>query len=1366
MDFRQRTGRRRTIWTGRLDHSQVVSWRDDASLKRNLVEVAHEFGRAKRLTVMPPAVNRRVVILNKNELLLNYPLPESAQFVLSAQEGWKYSPDCSDEEVIENIFFFVQTPWCEGEIWKKAATGFRRGWKKMWCVLQKETLCFYSDQSSTNPVGGVHIRNVEFCYQSEFVDAQSKKLGHVFKIGTTSGEKVIYLGVAQKEQMVRWMKEIAGWIEYSEFFKPKAITERGFALSHILSGQIRPNPKTYPGGESSGVEYQQNQIQQQQAPTSATTAASAASSAVSSPAVSAAAAAAASGGDNSASGIRRASSAVDLADTNDHLSAIGGAGSAALEVQPNREVTVMLVDGSLREMVVDSRLDVYELAYMIAEEIRSENAFIISKDDFGYNRQLELLDHQSSLASQQIPLSARLSVRKTGIVDDFVKECDIYDNHFLFVTLPTLEAKVLVKDPAGAWRSIRLRMFAGKLCCVADENADEILAVVVMRHVLSIYHSVPEAVGGGPLADFAFTVTLSESREMHFLANTTESCDEWCDLDGWCGFHCNNQILDPTDQYSWKIHECGSVVDSPFAWLGISPDAVLSPRSREGSQSMTQQQTLPSQVPQHHHQQQQTSLPAQNPDSPALSPVLSPAVSTAASVASRHSSESSLSYSASPVTSPRVEDSTSSKLALAASNAVPIPSGMVVETEDDDDDEDEDDVAADDGDAGDEDEEGSDSIGTKLVGKVDFGAGSLASSIVAKATSMESSPGKALQLSTGSSSPGQDQATRIRRFDWRKSSPSNAVNPSKRRSVEEVDVQEETHEDDAQESESSLALRVPSDDEDDFESVSPRPKPATIASPRKTGAATSTAAAAGGPAVAATSGSKIVSSASPSSFSATPTTTTAIPTTKKNRSPLPVAKGTAEKPPGSVSFVPAPSVKPKKTSIVVVSPPASAGSGGPQVDVSRLIRRAYESVEPVKLKALPDNDPSLYCWKVLHSINLQKLGYSSLRDDEVVFYDLRGHEVLRVPKNELPGLSVPAARLERVAATLKQMRKSSKLDAATELQRVYEVEGAICLRRARDAEFEFRVVVKDGGDQVGWATRTGLDTLFYDMNGMSLASFATQQLGPNVLEPMGSARLQPTDIRSLFNTQREVSIVKCPEAASRYEFRVLLDDGSHVGWGEREAFDFAFADLTGRVLGRVPLVAMPQLAILTEMQLQQSSGAGGASGGTGGSGSMVKKRSSSGAATKGMMLGRLKGQEVKKQAVPTSPSTTSPIVRSGSQSLLGRATGLGRSNSVVLVVSDTSGAGAGATGGAGSASSSSSSSSSASSLAGSSSHRNSGPFKAAAGSDGLAKKRSESVDYTPDGLSPELQDSGYDVSSTHRPMGLAGLLGEPDDSSE
>ncbi len=1214
LDFRQRVGRKRVVWTAALDRSSAVSWNDGVSLKRNLVEVGRDFGRRKMLGVMPPVVNHRVVILNKNELLVHYPLPETAEFVVSVQEGWKYSPDCTDDELLENIFFFVQTPSCEGEIWKKTATGFRRGWKKLWAVLQKETLAFYPDSANNTPVGGVHIRNLEFCYQSEAIDAQSKKLGNIFKLGTTGSEKVVYLGVSQKDQLQKWINCISEWIEFCEFFRPKAITERGFALSHILSGQIRPNPKTYPGGESSAVEHQQQQqhglsLQGQQH-------------------------------------AQQQHSQQQAANPTSRASAIDDTGmqTGALEVQPNREVSVVLRDGSLRDMVVDSRLDVYELAYMIAEEIRSENAFIISPDDFGPHRTQELLDHQSSLASQQIPLSAKFSIRKTGIVDDFVKECDIYDNHFLFVSLPHQDGQVLIKDEAGAWRHIHLQVFAGKLCCVSSEDHTTVLALVLMRNVLSIYHSSPENVDP-QLSDFAFSVALSGDRELHFLASSPDACDEWCDLDGWCGFNCNNVLLDPTEGFSWKLYDFGSAVDNVAVWLGLPElpaQAPLSPRQEGVFQQL-------SQPPVHGLQ-----LPLSG------DPMLSP------------------SSSLSPISSPRILSPRSPR----------DDEGEVVVIENDDDE----DSAVD----------GS----VEVVGLRESGSGKHAQS---SAENDLGNSGSAIGATSGMSSPPSSTSprmspvadkSRIKRFDWRKGSNASSNAPAKRRSVEELFLEEAHDDDDGLDSESSIALRVPSDDDEFDVDVEVPNRPI---SPR------------------ATSKPKVVP----------PPVVAPLPAAAQVSQPsVKAVSAVVEKPPAAVTFVPASTAKAKTK---------------PQLDVSRLIRRAYESVEPVKLKALPDNDPSLYCWKVLHSINLQKLGYATLRDTEVVFYDLRGHEVLRVAKSDLPGLVVPPGRQAKVDKTMKQMRKSSKLDVTKELLRVYDMEGSVCLRRARDAEFEFRVVLKEGGEQIGWASRSGLDTLFYDMNGMSLTAIASELLGgQNLLEPSGPSRLMPTDVRSLFKTQKDVTLVKCVEPGARHEFKVLLDDGTHVGWGEREAFDFAFADLTGRVLGRLPLVAMPQLI---------------AAAAVGESGTAHKKRSSSGA-TKGSMLGRLK--DAKKNTPATSPTTSSaPVQRSGSAtSLLRSATS--RSATVV----DAPG----------------SPSPDARRKEGrrlsewQSKMRGSGPFKPSgvtSSSGDLAvpamnllparKERSDSVDYTPDGLSPELQDSGYDAASSHRPMGLAGLLGEPTD---
>jgi hypothetical protein len=359
--------------------------------------------------------------------------------------------------------------------------------------------------------------------------------------------------------------------------------------------------------------------------------------------------------------------------------------------------------------------------------------------------------------------------------------------------------------------------------------------------------------------------------------------------------------------------------------------------------------------------------------------------------------------------------------------------------------------------------------------------------------------------------------------------------------------------------------------------------------------------------------------------------------------------------------------------------------------------------------------------------------YASLRQDEVEFFDLRGHRVLSVAKHNLPGLNVPAVRLAKVEKVLAHMRKSSQLDVKAELRKVYELDAAVLLRRARDAEFEFRVVMQDGGDQVGWASRNGLDTLFYDMNGVSLLAVVTESLGSSLLEPAGSSRVMPVDVRTLFKTQEEVTIVNSDDPSARFEYRVLTGNGALVGWGEREAFDFAFFDLSGRPLGRVPLSAMTKLA---------SSDSSAAA---------TKKRSSSGLSTGLSKLGKLK--DAKKGGIPTSPQTSKES--SGGLARSGSSTGLNNSRNgapdSLQVQTDSAGN---------------------KERKGSTRRlsewqvkiRTSGPFKPAdAAAAGGTKPRRESLDYTPVGLSPELQDLGYDVKSSHKPMGLAGLLGEPDE---
>jgi hypothetical protein len=240
VDFSLRSGRQVTIWDATMDVSQSFAWDDALPIKRNLVAIYRELASKKLVRLMQPAVNRKVVVLNKNELLLNYPFTDECEYVLAMQDGWKPSLDASEEDILDNVYFYVQVPYHEGWLWKKSSSGFFRGWKKMWCVLSKDSMLFYPEKEAQLHVNAIHIRTVEFCIQSEPIDGHSKKLGHIFKVGTNTAEREVYVGVEQKYALTTWMTSIAKWLTFFDFFKPKAIKERGVALSSILSGQV-PN---------------------------------------------------------------------------------------------------------------------------------------------------------------------------------------------------------------------------------------------------------------------------------------------------------------------------------------------------------------------------------------------------------------------------------------------------------------------------------------------------------------------------------------------------------------------------------------------------------------------------------------------------------------------------------------------------------------------------------------------------------------------------------------------------------------------------------------------------------------------------------------------------------------------------------------------------------------------------------------------------------------------------------------------------------------------------------------------------------------------------------------------------------------------
>ena len=285
------------------------------------------------------------------------------------------------------------------------------------------------------------------------------------------------------------------------------------------------------------------------------------------------------------------------------------------------------------------------------------------------------------------------------------------------------------------------------------------------------------------------------------------------------------------------------------------------------------------------------------------------------------------------------------------------------------------------------------------------------------------------------------------------------------------------------------------------------------------------------------------------------------------------------------------------------------------------------------------------------------------------------------------------------------------------------------------------------------------------MNGQELTSVPTSMLTSNdQIQMSDSNRINPNEVRAIFGTDKPINVIRTHDSSSLKECKVVLQDGTHVGWGEREAFDFALYNLRGEVLGRLPLVAMQQLFYKVDIESprqndQASPRTGSPRQGSGTTG----KRFSSGKSS-GSMLGRLiQGQGEKNRS--SSLTSNSRSSRSNSPAQAPQEPGEHTPQQIrfqALPIKDIP---------ASSPEKEKKPSSARrlsewqlklrhSSKTGSSQNLTDASSPAASAVD---RRRSDSVDYTPDGLSPALQDSGYDPSSKHKPMGLAGLLGDPDD---
>jgi len=195
----------------------------------------------------------------------------------------------------------------------------------------------------------------------------------------------------------------------------------------------------------------------------------------------------------------------------------------------------------------------------------------MSDEDFSPNRKVALLNHQKSLVSQNVPLSAQFLIKKTGVVDDFVKENDIYDNHFLYVVLPFLTGSILMQDDGGEFRMMHLHVFGAMLWfSVSSGDQREVLCSFHMSDVDSISSSSDLCDEHPLLEEYLFTIHVGE-RRINCVSKSLQSCISWRDVDMWCDFYTPNVLVDPDakemDNEIVKI-ECDVVFDV-YEWLGL-----------------------------------------------------------------------------------------------------------------------------------------------------------------------------------------------------------------------------------------------------------------------------------------------------------------------------------------------------------------------------------------------------------------------------------------------------------------------------------------------------------------------------------------------------------------------------------------------------------------------------------------------------------------------------------------------------------------------------------------------------------------------------------------------------------------------------
>jgi hypothetical protein len=362
-------------------------------------------------------LTRTVGLLDKEVELLHLPVPyNDVQYLLTRNASPASTPTEHEDQKSPICSLHVWLPTKQGYLHKKGDKGLRKTWKRRWFSLEKDKLFYYKNPSDKQPISFIAIQRIELIQPTIPFDSVSKKMPEAcFQLETPG--RIYYLMAENESLQEEWTSVLCQWVQWKRFFGPDRKSSLLYFNELQEKARLDKTQETVKNNKNSNTSQNNNDVNQEDK-----------------------------GKDNEK----------EKSDKNDIVPQTVDP-DLKKEIEKEKktierndapiskevEIRVALRDGSIQPLIVDANVEIYDLVYAVAEEIGSDNAFLITALDQAENRRVELLDHQKTLAEHNIPSGAMFLLKKTGIIDAFIGPDDVYDNHFLYVQLPQIEGYLL-----------------------------------------------------------------------------------------------------------------------------------------------------------------------------------------------------------------------------------------------------------------------------------------------------------------------------------------------------------------------------------------------------------------------------------------------------------------------------------------------------------------------------------------------------------------------------------------------------------------------------------------------------------------------------------------------------------------------------------------------------------------------------------------------------------------------------------------------------------------------------------------------------------------------------------------------------------